>query len=218
MSALSLVAAQAQFTATLSAVEDAVKFAFRRRLRPQEYEEALAEARAAAWSAWHGLLKRGKDPVEVGVHGIAKNAIRYVKNRRRIGNRNCGQGAMDVFHPTAQARCGFTLVSLDTGTGSFPGERTRGAWREWLAEDNRVTPADEACFHVDFEDWLAGLPARKRRVAELLADGHDGAAAARQAGVSPGRVCQIRPELERSWQTFQGQDEGNPRRSVVATT
>ena len=55
MSAMSLVAAQEQFTATLSAVEDAVKFAFRRRLRPQEYEEALAEARAAAWrpgTAW----------------------------------------------------------------------------------------------------------------------------------------------------------------------
>ena len=48
MSALSLVAAQEQFTATLKAVEDAVKFAFRGRLRPQEYEEALADARAAA--------------------------------------------------------------------------------------------------------------------------------------------------------------------------
>ena len=47
MSALSLVAAQDQFTATLSAVEDAVRFAFRKRLRPQDYEEALATSRAA---------------------------------------------------------------------------------------------------------------------------------------------------------------------------
>src|SRR6476646_7551134 len=80
MSALSLVAAQDQFTATLSAVEDAVRFAFRKRLRPQEYEEALAEAKAAAWSAWTRLIKRGKDPVAIGVHGIATNAIRYVRN------------------------------------------------------------------------------------------------------------------------------------------
>src|SRR3954447_11924270 len=76
MSALSLVAAQEQFTATLSAVEDAVHYAFHKRLRPQEYREALAEARAAAW---YGLLRRGKDPLEVGVHGIANNAIRYVR-------------------------------------------------------------------------------------------------------------------------------------------
>src|SRR3954464_6793024 len=103
MSALSPVAAREQFTATLSAVEDAVKFAFRRRLRPQEYEEALAEARAAAWSAWHGLVERGKDPVEVGVHGIAANAIRWVRARRKVGNPTCGRGAMDVFHPRAQA-------------------------------------------------------------------------------------------------------------------
>ena len=58
----SLTSAQQSFTATLSAVEDAVRFAFRRRLRHQEYEEALAEARAAAWSAWAGLVKQGQGP------------------------------------------------------------------------------------------------------------------------------------------------------------
>ena len=149
MSALSLVAAQEQFTATLSAVEDAVKFAFRRRLRPQEYEEALAEARAAAWSAWHGLVERGKDPVEVGVHGIAANAIRWVRARRKVGNTNCGRGAMDVYHPRAQAACGFTLVSLDSDHVDAE-DPARVSWREWLAEDNKVTPADEAAFHLDF--------------------------------------------------------------------
>src|SRR5262245_2911394 len=66
MPTMSLVAAQEQFTATLKAVEDAAGYAFRRRRR-QDREEALAEARAAAWSAWHGLIRKGKDPVEVGV-------------------------------------------------------------------------------------------------------------------------------------------------------
>ena len=36
-------------------------------MKPEKYEEKLAEARATAWSACAGLLKRGKDPVEVGV-------------------------------------------------------------------------------------------------------------------------------------------------------
>ena len=203
MPAMSLCVAQEQFTAPLSAVEDAVKFAFRRRLRPQEYEEALAEARAAAWSAWHGLVERGKDPREVGVHGIAANAIRWVRARRKVGNTNCGRGAMDVFHPRAQAACGFTLVSLDSDRVDA-GDSTAGSWREWLSEDNKVTPADEAAFRLDFEGWLAVLPERKRRVAELLAEGHEGVVVARLVGIAPSRVTQLRSELAASWRMFQG--------------
>ena len=206
MSALSLVPAQEQFTATLKAVEDAVRYGFRRRLRRHEYEDVVAEAKAAAWSAWTGLIKRGKDPVEVGVHGIATNAVRYVRNGRKVGNTTCGRGAMDVYHRKAQAACGFTLVSLDSGEGDA-GDSTRGSWREWLAEDNKVSPGDEAAFRLDFADWLAGLSARKRRIAELLTEGHDGNVVARLAGVSPGRVSQVRGELEASWAVFQGKAE-----------
>ena len=214
MSAISIASAQQSFTATLSAVEDAVRFAFRRRLRPQEYEEALAEARAAALSAWHGLVERGKDPVEVGVHGIATNAIRWVRARRKVGNPTCGRGAMDVYHPRAQAACGFTLVSLDSDHVDA-GDRTAGTWRDWLSEDNKVTPADEAAFRLDFEGWLAALPERKRRVAELLAEGHEGVVVARTVGIAPSRVTQLRSELAASWRAFQGQAEGGPRQDRV---
>src|SRR4051794_18881078 len=172
MSAPSLLAAQEQFTATLSAVEEAVHYAFHKRLRPQEYREALAEARAAAWHAWYGLLRRGKDPLEVGVHGIANNAIRYIKNGRKLGCGTAGRGALDVFHPRAQKRAGFRLVSLDKGEDAGVEDPTPGAWREWLACDHRVGPAEEACFRVDFAAWLAGLPARKQRIADLLAEGN----------------------------------------------
>ena len=217
LSGASLTTAQQQFTATLSAVEGAVHYAFRRRLRPQEYEEAMAEAKAAAWSAWHGLVKKGKDPVAVGVHGIATNAVRYVKNRRRIGNKSCGRGAMDVYHPRAQQASDFKVISLDSGDEVDPDRSFGGGWRGWLAEDNTCTPADQAAFHLDLEDWLSRLPTRKRRIAELLAAGHEGAVVARTVGVSPARVCQVRPELERSWGEFQGQAEGDRRRVAAAT-
>ena len=92
---------------------------------------------------------------EVGVHGIAGNAIRWVRARRKVGNVNCGRGAMDVYHPRAQAACGFALVSLDSDHVDA-GDSTAGSWREWLAEDNKVTPADEAAFRLDFEGWHAG--------------------------------------------------------------
>ena len=84
-----------------------------------------------------------------------------------------------------------------TGPGSH-------AWKQWLACDNRVDPADEAAFRLDFEGWLAGLPGRKRRVAELLAEGHEGVVVARLAGIAPSRVTQLRSELAASWRAFQG--------------
>ena len=56
MSAASLTSAHRQFEAALPAITNAVRYAFRRR-RPQDRAEAVAEAQAAAWSAWAGLLK-----------------------------------------------------------------------------------------------------------------------------------------------------------------
>jgi hypothetical protein len=198
MSALSLTRAQQQFTATLSAVDVAVHFAFRR-LRPQDYEEALAEARAAAWSAWAGLLRRGKDPVEVGVTGIANNAVRNVRQGRRIGNRTSGRGAMDIQHPRVRRDLGLRVVSF----AELAGPQV-GSWRDWLAEDNRVSPADQACFRLDLTAWLGGLPEKKRWIAELLAEGHEGVVVARLVGIAQSRVTQVRHELEASWQALQG--------------
>lgn len=203
MSSLSISTPQDRFTAALSAVDDAVRFAFRKRLRDQEYEEALAEARAAAWSAWAGMLAKGRDPVEVGVHGIASNAVRNVRQGRRVGNAHCGRGAMDVYHRKAQAACGFKVVSLDS-EAEVPAEPSfRGAWVEWFAGDNRVTPADEACFRLDFAAWLESLPGRKRRVAELLAEGWSTGEVARELGVTPGAISQARTWLAASWQSYQ---------------
>ena len=52
--------------------------------------------------------------------------------------------------------------------------------------------------------WLAGLREQKRQVAELLAEGHEPGVVACIVRVSPGRVTQLRLELEASWRAFQG--------------
>src|SRR4051794_8644014 len=54
MSAALLAHVHQQFESALPAVTNAARYAFRRR-RPQDRDEAVAEAHAAAWSAWHGL-------------------------------------------------------------------------------------------------------------------------------------------------------------------
>ncbi|HEY2156492.1 MAG TPA: hypothetical protein VGH33_12735 [Isosphaeraceae bacterium] len=106
---------------------------------------------------------------------------------------------MDVQHPRVRRDLGLRVVSFEELAGPAV-----GSWRDWLAFDHRVGPADEACFRLDFSAWLAGLPERKRRVAELLAEGHEPGRVAGIAGVSPARVSQLRGELAGSWEAFQG--------------
>ncbi len=209
----SLADAQREFTARLPVVENATRFAFRRRrLRRQEYEDVLAEAIAACWSAWVGLISRGRDPLEVGVCGIANFAVRYVRNGRRIANRSGGRGAMDVFHRKAQRARGFRVFNSG-GVGGTIAEADHGVWT------NCCTPADEACFRVDFADWLAGLPERRRRVAEMLAEGHEGVVVAALVGIAQSRVSQLRGELAESWESFQEPasipEAGDPRTARV---
>jgi hypothetical protein len=198
MSAASLIAAQDQFSAHLPAIENAVRWIFRpcRRLRQQDYEEILAQARAAAWSSWVGLLRKGKDPVQVGVHAIANHAARYVRKGRKVGNRSGGRGSMDVYR--AQKGRDFRVVNLDNldqAVGGVP----RGVWTNWC------TPADEACFRVDYADWVTSLGARRRRIALLLAAGHTTGDVAKAVCISAAAVSQTRTWLRRNWESFQGE-------------
>ncbi len=215
MSIATLNTAHAQFEAALPAITSTARYAFRRR-RQQDRVEAVAEAQACAWKAWRGLVERGKDPIEVGVSGIAGYAVRHVLNGRRIGNRGGGRGGMDVYHFKAQAACGFKVVGLDRDGDREPGLGS-DAWKEWLACDNRVGPADEACFRIDFAAWLERLPERRRRVAELLAEGHETGVVARMIGVSPGAISQSRTWLAASWRQFQS-DESTDRDGLAVAT
>ena len=133
-----------QFEALLPKIKESARFAFRA-LNPGDRDEAVADVCAAAWSAWHGLIRRGKNPLEVGPYGILTNAIRYVRNGRRVGNRGCGRGRMDLWNHRAQKGLGFRLVSL----ASAQQEREVKAW---IANDHRSTPADHAAFLIDLQE------------------------------------------------------------------
>src|SRR5262245_21055561 len=90
-----------QFEAALPQIDNSIRFQFRR-WSGRQRAEAIADARAAVWYAWHGLLARGKDPTAVGPTGIAFNACRYVKRGRRLGTGRCGRPGIDVYHRRAQ--------------------------------------------------------------------------------------------------------------------
>jgi hypothetical protein len=204
LSCVSWPAVHRQFEATLPQLDRVIRFQFRR--WPSRYRaEAIADARAAAWRSWCGLLARGHDPLAVGPTGIAFNACRYVKSGRRLGTGSCGRSAMDVYHGRAQQKRGYRLVSIEREPGEGP-ECARGVWRDWVSTDNRFTPADAVAFVLDFGAWLGSLPPRRRRVAELLSEGCTTGEVARLVGVSAGAVSQTRTWLRHSWTAFRGTD------------
>lgn len=188
------------FDEALGRIDDAIRYSFRRwprRLR----EEAFAEARAYTWAAWSGLLARGRDPVAIGVVAIAANSCRAVKNGRSVGaERACGRGAMDALDPRALRRLGLRVFPIEEMAAD-----PTGSWADWLGARGRYGPADAAAFRVDFAAWLGDLPARKRRMAELLAEGLGTGEVARRLAVTPAAISQARTWLDRSWGQFQGE-------------
>jgi hypothetical protein len=197
--------AHRRFEAALPRINAALRYHFRlNHWTRQRREEAIAEAIAATWVAWHGLLSRGKDPEIVGVAAIVEFACRAVKNGRTVGtNRNLGRNAGDLHHPRIQKATGLRVLHFDDLR--HPSKRP---WHDWLQADNRrSTPADRAIIRIDFADWLDTLPERKRRAAELLADGLSTGEVADQLHVTPAAISQDRRWLARSWAEFQSQLE-----------
>lgn len=126
LSAAALAHAQQQFAAALPAMHRTIANQFRR-LSQRHRAEAVADGVAAAWHAWHGLVRRGKDLQAVGPTGVAYHAAMYVRNGRCLGTGTTGRGAMDVFNPRGRKACGYRIVSLDRGDEDAPGGRPE-AW------------------------------------------------------------------------------------------
>jgi hypothetical protein len=206
MTAAAIASAHQQFEIALPAIRHSARYALRHALRRRRHDrdDLLAEAIACAWKAWRGLVERGKDPVVIGVTAIAGWAARHALNGRRIGNRHGGRHKMDVLHRRARRLGGgYRVISFDS-VPAGRGDDGPAAWRDWVAVDRHMGPADAAAFRLDFSSWLAILPDRRRRTAELLAQGHGTLDVARRVGITPAAISQARSWLARSWVDFQG--------------
>jgi hypothetical protein len=202
LSSSSLPSLHQEFVAALPKMNRVWGFHFRG-LRSQERKEAAAEARAAAWAAWHSLRRRGKDPLVVGVVGIANTVARHIKSAHSPIQRSVGEerDGHDALKEKLQAR-GFRFISFTDAACDRD-----DSWHDLLVSNTRYTPADAAAFRCDFRDWLERLPPRKRRTAELLAAGHQTGDVAQALDVSPGRVSQTRAWLAHDWRDYQGELE-----------
>jgi hypothetical protein len=155
-------------------------------------EEAIAEARAAAFVSYLRLLEQGKDPAQFPTI-LANFAVLHVKNGRHVGGRS---STRDVLSPITQQRRHFAVQHL-------PQQEVE--WNDVLV-DHRLTPIpDQVAFKLDFAAFLQTLTPRDRKMADLLALGHSGKWVARRFKLSPGRVTQLRKQWQREWRIFIGE-------------
>jgi hypothetical protein len=148
-------------------------------------EDYIAEVIALSWKWWLRLRSQGKDPLSF-VSAIANFAARAVRSGRRLTGQD---RAKDVLSPRAQARCGFTVISLPDGS-SLCGN----VFDDALC-DNTQTPVDEqVAFRLD----------RSRRIIFDLMAGERTNDISRKYGTSPGRVSQLRREFHHDWHAFLG--------------
>jgi hypothetical protein len=161
----------------------------------EQREELVAETVANCFVTFRRLVER--DKADLAYPSVLANfAIRQVLDGRKVGSKTrCN----DVGSRHCQALHGIKVQRLDRYN------KRRAAWHEIVVEDRRAGPAEIATTRIDFDAWLGTLGRRERRITKVLATGETTNATARKFKVSPSRISQMRVQLKRAWQVFQGE-------------
>lgn len=183
-----------RFLAMLPKIRENARFAFRK-CQADVRDEMVAEVVANAYCAFARLVRQDRADLAYATP-LADFAIRQVRAGRRVGQ---PRNVRDVTSHDAEARHGITIERLDR----FDDERQE--WQEVLVEDKKAGPAETAAARIDFATWLRQLSSRDRRIAKTLARGESTQTAAKQFGISLGRVSQLRRELKQSWERLHGE-------------
>ena len=189
----------ALFLAHLPRFQAHARFAFRRVGCPHARADRVAETLALAWRHFAALSRRGKKP-EQFVTTLALRCSQAVKAGRRLVG--C-EGGKYVLSPVAQVRHGLAVVRLPDHDLALECHPLPDELAEALADNTKSAVPEQAAFRLDFPRWRASLRRRDRRVLDALAGGERTADAARQFGISPARVSQLRREFEEGWWAFQ---------------
>ena len=169
-----------------------------RHLHGSARDDAIADVLADCAASFARLAQQGRAHFWL-IPALATFAVRKRNTGRVFGS---SESKNDVLSPIPRGEA--QVYSLDALEASNP-----TTWRIAIAETHRMTPADAACFRIDFERWLSELPDRHRTLALALAEGERPGDLAKRLCISPGRISQLRRELREAWQIFQGELEGS---------
>jgi hypothetical protein len=181
------------FLTILPVVRGAAGAYFRDVRCPARRDDLAAEAVALAFAWCHRLVAAGRDPTAFP-GALARLAVRAAA----CGRRAAGQERVnDVLSAACRRRHGFAVVPLPAGSPPVASEIA-----DALAGHTKAPVPAQVQFRVDFGDWLAHLPALKRRMASRLAAGHRTRDVAAEFAVTPARISQMRSELRNDYLSF----------------
>ena len=184
------VSSQALFLVLMPSVKRHAQHAFRR-LRQLEQEEAVQEVLVQVFIACVQLTAQGQQS-KAYPSAMARFAVARYRGGRRSGQPTKSRDLLSEARWRRQGRC-FTR----------PVQQREG-WQAAVADDSRTPILDQICFRMDFPVWLSSLSERQRAIAHTLSLGNTAAEAARQHQITTARVSQLRQELRKSWQKFEG--------------
>jgi hypothetical protein len=179
---------QTNFLSVLPAVYHHARISFRR-LRGDIRSEAIAATIARAFVDY-GILARRRKLARAYPCSLGEFAVRRIRAGRVVGS---PQNTRDLFNRDPQRRSIRSLTPCDSS----------GTWREVVLEDRRVTPADQACFNLDFQAWLAQWPPRHRAIINTLGAGHRNHEVAVRFKTSRSCISKFRRTYRESWDQFQ---------------
>ncbi|MHC4092602.1 MAG: hypothetical protein ACYSVY_20400 [Planctomycetota bacterium] len=206
-------AINAAFLRYLPAIETHAAIQFRG-FSDTDREEAMAEARAAAFVNFWSAVSSGKGH-RLKPSMVAHYAALHVHGGRHVGGRP--DNASDILSRRAQRIRGFKVERLPWDSAhaydilKTPDQRV---WRHRLLHDRRTPVPDQVGFRIDFSQFMAGQHDRTRTAMALLAAGHKQTEVADHLGVTPAAICLRRKKAAREWAVFQGESTGNGSRKA----
>ena len=201
-------AVNAAFLKYLPALETHAAIQFRG-LPDTDREEAIAEARAAAFVNFRSAVRKGQAH-RLKPSMVAHYAVLHARGGRHVGGTQ--DSTTDVLSRRAQRIRGFKVHGLpwdDAHAYDVLKTPDQEVWRLRLRHDRRTPVPDQVCFRIDFSEFMGKQHDRTRTAMAMLAAGHRQTEGADHLGVTPAAVCQRLSRARREWEKFQGEDDPN---------
>ncbi len=196
----------AAFLKYLPALETHAAIRFRG-LPKTDREEAIAEARAAAFGNSRTAFRNGQaDTLKPSM--VAHYAVLHARGGRHVGGSQ--DSTSDVLSRRAQQARGFTVHRLrwdDARACDVLKTPDQEVWRLRLHHDRRTPVPDQVGFRVDFSQFMRGQHDRTRTAMAMLAAGHQQNEVADHFGITASAICQRITRARREWEAFQGAEE-----------
>ena len=185
---------QIRFLEMLPAIRRHAQYCFRK-LPPEIQDELIQESIANCFVACGRLAQRRKLAAAYP-SPLVRFAVAQIRAGRRVG----GQlNVHDILSPPARRAHRLTIERIDHQC-----DERSGIWDQLVVEDRHAGPAETAAARLDLAAWFRTLSKQNRRIARALAIGEPTGAVARQFGLSPGRISQLRTWFRLHWEQFQG--------------